>query len=196
VLYGGFYNEYNVFEVLENFELGRVMTPYANGFALSWNRDFWYDVTDFASILHDSVLINAFYDGYSSGFSATVNFYFIEGTPSRNAIRVRNIYPLKYYEYGITTNPIENYLVPKKFEILSNERMATLRVIPSGHSFGGSQNCAEFCIKNYKWVIDGSQRFTQQIWRNDCGMNPVMAQPGTIGQTGVREKDQLYVLMI
>lgn len=179
ILYGGFYNEYNVFEVLESFEFGRVMTPYATGYPLSWNRDFWYDVTDYASILHDSVLINAFYDGYSSGFSATVNFYFIEGTPSRSAIRVRNIYPLKYYEYGITTNPVENYLVPKKFEILPNERLATLRVTPSGHSFGGAQNCAEFCIKNYRWVVDGSQRFTQQMWRNDCGMNPVMAQPGT-----------------
>lgn len=184
VNYSGIYQQdfitvYSVFEVIEDFELGRMMTPYANGFALTWGRDYWYDVTDLIPVLKDTLTVRILYSGYSDGFSANITFYFIEGTAPRTPIRARIIYPLKYYEYGITTNPIENYLVPKTFPIDVNETQASIRVIPSGHSFGGASNCAEFCQKNYRWSVDGVNRFTQLVWRNDCGLNPLWAQPGT-----------------
>jgi hypothetical protein len=184
VNYTGVYNQdyifvYNVFEVIEDFELGRMMTPYANGYALTWGRDYWYDVTDLVPVLKDTLTVRILYSGYSDGFSANIAFYFIEGTAPRTPIRARIIYPLKYYEYGITTNPIENYLVPKTFSIDAGETQASIRVIPSGHSFGGAQNCAEFCQKNYRWAVDGVNRFTQLVWRNDCGLNPLWSQPGT-----------------
>jgi hypothetical protein len=179
VFYQSFYTGYNVFEVIEDFELGRVMTPYANGFALNWGRDYVFDVTDYATILKDSLVMRVHYDGYSDGFSASVRFYFIEGTPPRTPLRVRTIYPLRYYEYGITTNPIENHLTAKTFDIDTAETQAVIRVIPSGHSFGGALNCAEFCQKYYRWMVDGTQRFTQLVWRNDCGLNPLWHQPGT-----------------
>jgi hypothetical protein len=179
ILYQNFYTGYNVFEVIEDFELGRVMTPYANGFALTWGRDYVFDVTDYTTILRDSLVIRVHYDGYSDGFAASVKFYFIEGTPARTPLRIRTIYPLRYYEYGITTNPIENHLIAKTFDIDSSETQAVIRVIPSGHSFGGALNCAEFCQKYYRWMVDGTQRFTQLVWRNDCGLNPLWHQPGT-----------------
>lgn len=170
---------YTPFNVTELFELARVMTPYANGYPLNWTRDYIFDVTDYQVFLKDTINIRVRYDGWSDGFTASVVFYFIEGTPPRNISRVRNIYPNAYYEYGITTNPIENHLIAKTFDILPSESEALIRVIPSGHSFGGPQNCAEFCVKNYRLFIDGTQRFQQQVWRNDCGMNPLMGQPGT-----------------
>ncbi len=53
-----------------------------------------------------------------------------------------------------------------------------LRVIPTGHG-AGTQNCAEFCIKNYQVLLNGTQYFQQQIWRNDCGKNHLIRQAGT-----------------
>lgn len=174
-----YYADYNVFEVINNIELGRVMTPYANGYPLTWGRDYAFDVTDYTPLLKDTLVMRVHYDGYSDGFSATIKFYFIEGTPPRTPIRVRTIYPLKYYEYGIVSNPIENYLTAKTFSIDPNETQALIRVIPSGHSFGGALNCAEFCQKSYRWTVDGTLRVTQPVWRNDCGLNPLWHQPGT-----------------
>ncbi|CAN5489761.1 hypothetical protein BH11BAC2_BH11BAC2_11880 [soil metagenome] len=174
-----YYSDYTYQEIIENFELGRVMTPYAGNYPTSWTREFWFDVTDYRSLLTDSADFRVFYDGYSDGFTATTDFYFIEGNPPRNVKRVRNIYPEDYYQYGITTNPIENRLVAKTIDIAADEYMAKIRVIPSGHSFGGPQNCAEFCQKNYRFTLDGIQRVQQLVWRTDCGLNPLMAQGGT-----------------
>ena len=169
---------YTPFQVFEVFELGRVMTPYATGYPLTWGRDYWFDVTDYVQLLHDTVATRILYDGWSSGFTANVTYYFIEGTPNRNVKRVRNIYPLAYYKYGIATDPIENHLVAKTFDIHTDEKMALIRITPSGHS-SDAQNCSEFCSKKYYLLIDGTSRFQQSVWRNDCGSNPIFAQPGT-----------------
>ena len=71
-------------EIIESYELARVITPYGNGLNNNWEFTHIFDITDFASILKDSVEIRAHYGGWSSGFSVTLDFEFIEGTPPRN----------------------------------------------------------------------------------------------------------------
>jgi hypothetical protein len=180
ILINSFTPAYNVFEVVERIELARVITPYGGYYGLSWSNTVQFDITDLAPILHDSVQIMAFYGGWSDGFSITLDFHFIEGIPPRTPIRVRNVYSSGPggFPYGNTNNPIENYLVPKTLPLDVQEENAMLRVIPSGHG-AGTQNCAEFCLKNYRIKVDGTQYFQQQIWRNDCGMNHLMHQAGT-----------------
>ena len=172
------HNVYTPFKVIEPFELARVMTPYGSTYSSTWGRDFFYDLTDYAILLHDSINMRIFYDGWSDGFAASVTFYFIEGTPPRNVKRVRNIYPDAFYAIGNTADPVENHLILKTFDITPDEHMALIRITPSGHG-AGTQNCAEFCSKSYKLLINGTQRFTQAIWRSDCGLNPLLAQNGT-----------------
>ncbi len=172
-------NVYNVFEVIDPMELGRVMTPYGSTLGTTFNFDYWFDVTDYAPILHDSLEMRINYSGYSNGYAFSVTFYMIEGTPARTPLRVRNIYPHGYYEYGIVTNPIESHLVPVNMDLTSSEENAMVRVVPSGHSFGGALNCAEFCNKSFKLLVDGVQQFSKSIWRSDCGLNPILHQGGT-----------------
>ncbi|HKR05225.1 MAG TPA: peptide-N-glycosidase F-related protein [Bacteroidia bacterium] len=171
---------YVLFEVIENIELGRVMTPYGGSYSVSWNNTWIFDVTDYAPILHDSIEIRAFYGGWSDGFTLTVNFRMIEGTPPRTPVRIRNIYSSGPggFPFGNTGNPIENYLVPKTFDIDAAESNSLMRVIPSGHG-AGTQNCAEFCQKIYHVLVDGLQSFNQAVWRSDCGMNALFPQAGT-----------------
>ncbi|MBL7914603.1 MAG: T9SS type A sorting domain-containing protein [Bacteroidia bacterium] len=171
---------YDVFEVVERIELARVITPYGGYYNTSWSNTIHFDVTDFADILRDSVEIRAFYGGWSDGFAITLDFHFIEGTPPRTPINIHTVYNSGPggFPYGNTSNPIENYLVPKTFNTSANESMAMLRIIPTGHG-AGTQNCAEFCQKNYRIKLDGIQQFQQAIWRNDCGLNHLMHQAGT-----------------
>ena len=80
--------------------LANVITPYGTymqgggteGFSPNWVQRFTYDITDFAPLLKDSVLIRAFYGGWSTGFNVTLNFEFIEGTPPRNVLNVQNLW--------------------------------------------------------------------------------------------------------
>lgn len=168
---------YVVFEIVEKQELARVITPYGGFYNTSWKNTWHFDITDLAPVLQDSVEIRAFYSGWSDGFAITLDFEFIEGTPPRTPLQVRNVYKGSY-AYGNVNNPIENHLVPKTFDINTNEMMSMLRVIPSGHG-AGTQNCAEFCQKNYRVKLDGIQQYQQLVWRNDCGMNPLWHQAGT-----------------
>jgi hypothetical protein len=164
--------------VLAPFELARVITPYANGFALTWLHTWTFDVTDFASLLRDSVLIRVFYDGYSDGFAATVRFECIEGTPHRPVVALHNLWH-GGFPYGKPGDPISNYLKQTKRFVPSTARSVYVHVLPSGHGGGGNENCSEFCSKRYYLRVNGFQYPARSIWRNTCGLNAISPQPGT-----------------
>ena len=172
---------YTPFELIEPYEIARVITPYGGLYNNTWNHTWTFDVTDFAPLLHDSVEIRAFYGGWSDGFTATLTFEMIEGTPVRKPLKVQNLWSsgMGGFEYGITSNPIENHLISRTVNLSPDEKQVRVRVTPSGHSFGGNLNCAEFCQKNYHLFINNVNLFTQLMWRNDCGMNSLMHQGGT-----------------
>ena len=46
---------YKVFDVIEDYELARVITPYGSGLANDWQFTHVFDITDFVQILRDSV---------------------------------------------------------------------------------------------------------------------------------------------
>lgn len=159
-------------------ELGRLITPYANGFTDEWEQAHYYDVTDYAPVLKGNKLLRARYDGWQDGFTVTLDFYFIEGTPPRDPKRVQTVYD-GYFQYGNPSNPIENGLTPYNFTLQGDEELAAFHFIPTGHSFGGNENCAEFCPKNYYVELNGNQVAQQLIWDDNCGNNPLFPQPGT-----------------
>lgn len=173
------YTEYNnYFDVIHNIELGRLITPYANGLTDSWSQTFAYDVTDYAPLLKGEQTIRAFYDGWSDGFTVTLDFEFTKGTPPRDVKNVYHVYN-GGFQYGRADNPIEDHLTPFDFTMAADETAASLNFTPSGHSFGGNENCAEFCSKYYKVLVNDTERYEQNMWRDDCGLNPHYPQPGT-----------------
>ncbi len=171
---------------IERFELGRLITPYGgymangqNGFNNNWSHTFTFDVTDFQMLMKDSVEIEVFYQGWSSGFSADISFEMVEGTPPRRVRRIENIYVPGRHNY-ITPSDFESDVLPEKTISMSEDDVqAALRFTPSGHGFVNALNCAEFCQRNYYLKVDGQQHAQQLMWRDDCGMNPVYPQGGT-----------------
>ncbi len=179
---------WNKFEVKEPFELGRVITPYGgymaqgqNGFSNSWQHTYVFDVTEFAPLLHDSLEIRAFYGGWSDGFSVSLRFEMIEGTPPRDVLSITNIWRSggDGWSYDNPSTFNNDHLSQEKAWISQDAKAASLRVIPTGHGFDNNVNCAEFCKKNYSIEADGQQIADQLMWRSDCGRNPVYPQGGT-----------------
>lgn len=177
---------WNVFEVINPFEMARVITPYAsymrnsqNGYTPGWQHDYVFDVTDFTTILRDSIWIRAFYEGWSTGFSVSLRFDFIEGTPPRDIISIQNVYKGggAYGSSGVGFE--QDHFYPKNIDIPANSEQHKLRVTISGHGFDNNTSCAEFCIRDYYVNVDNNQIGEGTIWRDDCGFNPIYPQGGT-----------------
>lgn len=177
-IYLTFHTGYNVFEIIEQYELARLITPYAGSYSSSWKWMYTYDVTDFITLLKDSAEIRVHYSGYQDGFTATLDFEFIEGTIPAFPHKVTKLWG-GGFPYGSQGNSIENYLTPKQVTISNNTARTKLIYNPTGHGFGGNENCAEFCPKNYYVKVDNNQVATRLIWRENCGLNPLYPQAGT-----------------
>ena len=174
---------YNLFDIIENYELARIITPYGSYYADDWKHTWLFDVSDFEPLLHDTTVISSFYGGWQDGFTMKLDFAFIEGTPAREVLSVENVYSsgMGGYTYGEVGNPdvIEESLVPVQVDYDAGSIAGKLRVTHSGHSFGGNEDCAEFCQKNYYVKVNSFNQFSQLVWRDDCGMNPLYHQSGT-----------------
>ena len=158
--------------------LANVITPYgtymqgsgSNGFSPNWVQRYTYDVTDFAPLLKDSVLIRAFYGGWSTGFNVTLNFEFIEGTPPRNVLDIKNL-----WSGSNSYADIQNLLSDTLVFIPQEAKNSIMRVTISGHGQDG-----EFTPGvDYSVSLNSENLYTQEIWRDDCGEVALYPQGGT-----------------
>lgn len=168
---------YSVYDSIASYELSRMITPYGGYYNGTWTFPYRFDITDFSSLLHDSVQIEVFYSGWTNGFNATCQFEMITGTPDHNPYKVVNMWN-GTFPYGSSGNPISNYLVPKPIKIDTAAYGTRLRVIQTGHG-EDNNNCEEFC-SNYNHIfVNSNQTASTFVYRDDCGMNPLWNQAGT-----------------
>lgn len=176
---------WNVYEVIENMELGRVITPYgtymdngSNGFDNSWSHRYAFDVTDYVHLLKDTCDIRARYSGWSSGFSVSLRFDFIEGTPPRDVLSIQNLY--KGSKGYTDFNTFEStYFTPKTVNAPTNAVGSRIFSTITGHGFDNNVNCAEFCPRQYTVNTNSNPLGNAMIWKDDCGENPIYPQGGT-----------------
>jgi hypothetical protein len=166
----------------DTFELGRLITPYANSnwprTPLTFKHRYIYDVTDYYPVLRNAAFMRVFYSGYSAGFTGDIKFAFIEGTPERNVLGVSRIWS-GGFDYGRGTN-INDRLGTMSKTAPAGTASADLKVIITGHGGNGEPNaCAEFCPNTYNLTLNGASLATQNFWRGDCGANNLYPQSGT-----------------
>lgn len=165
------------FDSLASYEIARMITPYGGYYAGSWTNPYRFDVTDFSSLLHDSVQIEVAYSGWTSQFTAKCSFEVITGIPDHKPYKAINMWSGSF-PYGDVGNPISNYLPTATVKIDTGAHATRLRILQTGHGEDGN-NCTEFCA-NYQHVfINGTERYTPYVWRDDCGLNPLWHQGGT-----------------
>jgi hypothetical protein len=160
------------FEIIDRYELGRFITPYGIGLSLGDGFTWVYDLSDYRPLLHDSVHLSA--GNWQELLD--MKFLLIEGVPNRDVLDVRNVYTGGHAYNADIEN---NFLVPRKFLIDTSVQHARLKIRNTGHGFGGTLNCAEFCPRTNKVFVNGNLAYTQYLWRDDCDRNPVYHQGGT-----------------
>lgn len=164
----------------DTFELGRLITPYANASAprtpFSWTQHYVFDVTPYATKLTGPAVMRMFYSGYSGGFTGNIRFAFIEGTPERNVIDVKRLWNGSF-GFGNATSinthfPIVTQTAP------AGTQSTELKFTVTGHG-SDTIGCSEFCSKNYDVMLNGNNVATRTIWRDNCGSNELFPQSGT-----------------
>ncbi len=160
------------FERVNRWEIGRYITPYGNGLDLGNGFTWVFDVSDFEPLLHDSVYLKA------GNWQELLDLKFlcIEGTPPRKVSAIHKIYQGVYY---YRDQSIENKLAAVKVPLKSNSDYLKLRLVTTGHGFGGNLNCAEFCPRTNKIKVNGQVAYSEFLWRDNCDMNPLYPQGGT-----------------
>ena len=165
----------------QDYEIGRMLTPYGGAFGKDWEFDWEVDVTDFSLLLRDSVEIEYNHTGYEPnedrGWTVTLDFEIITGKPAWEPLAIQKIYD-GYFPYGDSTNSIETALKPVAFTTNEESDFVRLRVVQTGHGMDKPDNCAEFCNKYRELWVDGELIEKRDVWKH-CGDNPLYPQAGT-----------------
>lgn len=166
------------------YELSRFITPYGNQWnsASNWKHGWYYDLTDYAFLLHDSLEIIYKHTGYEAnndrGWTVTLDFRCIEGTPVLEPKGITRFFEVSA-PYGNTNNPFKNSVPDKNFTVKSGADLVRFKTIQTGHGFNTTENCSEFCDKVRTISVDNKVVNDKHVWRNDCGLNSLYPQAGT-----------------
>ncbi len=164
--------------LFDRIEIARFITPYWGSQPSSTNYTWWWDVTDYAFLMKDSTTFSVSYDGWTSSAAFTVWLEAIEGVPPYQVFGLDYLVR-GYFTYGNPKRPIDDHLLNLKFKAPDSAQFSKLKITTTGHGGYGNQAVAEFIDKTHHVNINGTERFTQHLWRSDCGANPLYPQDGT-----------------
>ena len=168
------------FEVVDNYEIGRFITPYGINLTLGPDGFTWvYDVTDYAPLLRGDV-------DFSAGNNQElidVRFAFIKGTPPRDVLDINRIWGSRAsYRYRDLSN--DSRLSAKTLPLLPEAEQFKVRTTITGHGHnsndGNFPHCCEWKDNTHYLTVNNDKTFDWHIWQtNDCALNPVYPQGGT-----------------
>ncbi len=156
-------------EVVIDWCLGNYITPYGYGIDLGNGWTWVYDVTDFVHLLKDSVHLQ---DGNFQE-QLDLKFLFIEGTPPRNVLEIKNVWQGSY-----NLKDFDNIVTDTTFALKTSVKSVKLRTTVTGHGFGTGNNCGEFCENIHSVKANNAKIAEWQIVQN-CSNNPLYPQGGT-----------------
>jgi hypothetical protein len=168
-----------------NWEIGRFITPYGKGWGTgsrpNWKHGWYYDMSDYATLLHDDVEIIYQHTGYEAtagrGWKINLSFFCVEGNPPADIVNIDTMWNGSF-AYGNPSNPIENKLAARNITLHADAKMANLKIIQTGHGMDQPENCAEFCPKTRTVKFDNNTIDQRLIWK-ECGYNSLYPQSGT-----------------
>jgi hypothetical protein len=169
-----YYDWYRKFPQILRYELARYITPYGNGLSLGSGWTWTFDVSDYRTLLADSVHLEA--GNWQELLD--VKFLMIEGTPPRDVVGIQNLWN-GGFNYGVPGDPIDNYLPALIRNIPANAFTTRWKSRITGHGMDTPENCAEFCAKMHYFKVNGVQQFSKSVWRDNCDVNPLYPQGGT-----------------
>ena len=163
------------------YEIGRSISPYGKSLELGNGRTRVYDLTDYYSILQDSVDLEV---GGTQEIQ-DVQFAFIKGEPAAEVNRILQPWGKGWSQYKYGSIAADTVLAPQTLSLLPTTGQVKFRSYISGH--GGAENagsgfpngCCEFMYNDHFYKSGGQNVNTFRIQRQDCGFNPIYPQGGT-----------------
>lgn len=166
----------------EVYEMGRFITPFATSgwsrFGSDWEQPYTFDVTDFYPLLKGAQTVRIHYGGYSGGFTAELEFAFIEGTPDREVLGVKPVYQFSK-PYGNPDEPINESIETFTDTPPEGTVEAMMQVLVTGHGSDGTEQCCEFSSHFYDVLVNQEEIAHTEMWKDDCGENNLYPQGGT-----------------
>ncbi|MBS3915193.1 MAG: T9SS type A sorting domain-containing protein [Bacteroidetes bacterium] len=164
-----------------NWEIARFITAYGLQFNNTWKHTWRFDITDFASLFHDSIEIWHQHTGYEAkngrGWLIDIDFTMIEGPVSKRVVNVQQILR-KSVGYG-NDSLFDARMNEDTFKVGNFTTSVRYKILQTGHGNDGKDGCGEFCAKKRYIQFDGKTIDTSLVWRDDCGANAVYPQAGT-----------------
>lgn len=163
------------------YEIARYITPYGINLTLGPNGFTWvYDVTDYMSLLTDSVKL-------SSGNTQELldlKFVFIKGTPPAEVIKINQIWNTGAASYSYKNLDSNKVLKAKSIKVEPNAEVLKFRSRITGHGHNSNDGNYPHCCEwknNTHSLYSGNQLIKDwHIWQTlDCADNPVFPQGGT-----------------
>ena len=165
------------FEIINEFEIGRFITPYGIGFDLGPDGFTWvYDVTDYQKLLlTDMVDLRV----HNTQELIDIKFDFITGTPPRDVIDIETLWNnYGNHKYGDIVDDVK--LSAIDVDLNPNAQNYKLKTRITGHGHEGNGNCCEWQDKEFGISVNGTEQYAWSIWRpTACGDNPNVSQGGT-----------------
>jgi hypothetical protein len=177
-----FYNhDLNWYSNTVKYEIGRSISPYGINLNLGNGRTRVYDLTDYYSLLQDTVDLEV---GGTQEVQ-DVKFAFIKGDPPAEVNRILQPWGKGWSQYKYSAIASDAALAPQTINLASGTDQVKFRAYISGH--GGAENsgpsypngCCEFMYNDHYFKSNGNTIYPFRIQRSDCGLNPIYPQGGT-----------------
>ncbi len=168
------------FELVEEYEIGRYITPYGINLSLGPQGFTWiYDVTDYAPLLQGMVDLSA---GNQQEL-IDLKFVFIEGTPPREVKKIDRVWGglRSYYYKDLDDDIVLNEATLPLLPDASQFRVKT-RFTGHGHNSntGEYPHCCEWKDNEHYLMVNDQHAAAWHIFQyHDCALNPVYPQGGT-----------------
>lgn len=169
---------YIPFEVINNVEIARYITPYGIGLDLGPNGFRWiYDVTDYAELLSGQVTLSA---GNQQEL-IDLRFEMIEGTPMRDLKEISYYINRESKTYKSIADDASFTAQELSIHPDAKTHKLVTRITGHGHNTDGDPkpHCCEWADKQHYLKIDGKDALDWSIWQDDkCALNPIFDQGG------------------
>jgi hypothetical protein len=167
------------FELIDEYEIGRYITPYGINLSLGAGFTWIYDVTDYAPLLEGLVDLSA---GNTQEL-IDLKFIFIKGTPPREVKKISKIWGgLRSFYYKDLDDDIQ--MGPVTVPLLPDAEQFRVKTRLTGHGHnsntGEYPHCCEWKDNEHFLLVNGEQAASWHIFQyHDCSLNPVYPQGGT-----------------
>ena len=183
------------------YEITRAMTPFGNSFGSTWERYYYFDVTDYLSMMEGATEFKVYYGGFDAtstrAHTATLTFDLYAGEQARTAVYYAKVYDssrdgnsgYRGFAYGVAGHDIEapERMGEKAFQIPADVNELEMKVTITGHGHDqgkfpdrpnySTKNAAEFDENTYTVKVNGEAAAYPGSIFIACGNN--YSQAGT-----------------